>query len=679
MRSTFEYNITFADYCAALRRAGLRMMRTTRAPWQLHALSLMSAAAAACATVPLMMLASKHAGPRTNLALLAFAGFLTCVVVLGVSSYVRSRLNLRRSLSDGGPVLGPQRLEIEPGGVRVTSATLESNMSWDSVRGVEDSTDAVLLFLDHAVCVVVPATAFAGKDEREQFVSLIRERCSHKDRPAQLQLMLEHGPMPTGPIGDTPTPPASSTRSSALAGFFSALRRNLRAGAKLVLFRRVRPDDFSVSVEQLIALIAIDVLFMFLHDVVAVGLGGEVNRWGLPGALFCFPLLLLACYVVARLEHDTRLALTLPIAALAAAQYISVAGLLLYSANNLGWVNLSLRPVYFIYYWGPYLWGVLVTVSTVLRLTQRRKVGGVAYVALIAALVLVPEWSIPRASTGPLWQEASEHDSEQGEEQRDRWYGAASENAFYAQPEILRRSLAALTPGRSGVPELYFVGVAGYGSQDVFRKELSVITPLLEQRFGTAGHSINLINNPDTALDSPIATVTSLQRTVAQIGRLMNRDEDVLVMYLTSHGSHDHRFSLDFWPLRLRDLDPPTLKKMLDTSAIRWRIIVISACYSGGFIEPLKDERTLVITAADSDHTSFGCGAESKFTYFGQAYFDEALRGTRSFTDAYQIARRKIEARERAEDLTPSNPQMFVGAQMAVKLKELEARWSRGQ
>ena len=65
-----------------------------------------------------------------------------------------------------------------------------------------------------------------------------------------------------------------------------------------------------------------------------------------------------------------------------------------------------------------------------------------------------------------------------------------------------------------------------------------------------------MINNPRTTLQSPIASVTSLQRTLIRVGRLMNRDEDILFLYLTSHGSDDHRFALEFWPLRLRDLEP---------------------------------------------------------------------------------------------------------------------------
>ena len=71
---------------------------------------------------------------------------------------------------------------------------------------------------------------------------------------------------------------------------------------------------------------------------------------------------------------------------------------------------------------------------------------------------------------------------------------------------------------------------------------------------------------------------------------------------------------------------------------------------------------------------SFGCGAESDFTYFGKAYFDQALRTTYSFTGAFDAARRSIEARERAEGRTPSNPQMYVGREIAHKLEAMEVR-----
>jgi len=116
------------------------------------------------------------------------------------------------------------------------------------------------------------------------------------------------------------------------------------------------------------------------------------------------------------------------------------------------------------------------------------------------------------------------------------------------------------------------------------------------------------------------------------------------------------------------------LSRLLAESGIKWKALVISACYSGGFVEPLKDDNTLIITAAAADRQSFGCSNEADFTYFGRAYFNEALRRSLSFTDAFDIASRSIATRERAEKLEPSRPQLFAGAPMRDKLAEIEVR-----
>ena len=76
--------------------------------------------------------------------------------------------------------------------------------------------------------------------------------------------------------------------------------------------------------------------------------------------------------------------------------------------------------------------------------------------------------------------------------------------------------------------------------------------------------------------------------------------------------------------------------------------------------------------AAASDRTSFGCGNEFQWTYFGNAYFNEALRRTHSFTEAFEIARPQIEARERKEGYEPSQPQISVGTAIAPRLQRLQ-------
>jgi hypothetical protein len=153
----------------------------------------------------------------------------------------------------------------------------------------------------------------------------------------------------------------------------------------------------------------------------------------------------------------------------------------------------------------------------------------------------------------------------------------------------------------------------------------------------------------------------------------MDRDEDVLFLFLTSHGSKD-RLSTNFWPLRHNSLGAADLRSMLDEAGIGWRVVVISACYSGSFVDELRSDHTLVITASRADRNSFGCSNEADMTYFGRALIDEALRETRSFTAAYDLATELVTKREEAEGKTPSEPQIFVGSRIQAKLTELTER-----
>jgi hypothetical protein len=99
-------------------------------------------------------------------------------------------------------------------------------------------------------------------------------------------------------------------------------------------------------------------------------------------------------------------------------------------------------------------------------------------------------------------------------------------------------------------------------------------------------------------------------------------------------------------------------------------VIVVSACYAGGYIEPLRDANSIVITAAAADRTSFGCETGRDFTYFGEAYFRDALARTRSFTDAFELAKAAVAKKEAEEHLTPSSPQIWVGPAIAERLKQ---------
>jgi len=148
----------------------------------------------------------------------------------------------------------------------------------------------------------------------------------------------------------------------------------------------------------------------------------------------------------------------------------------------------------------------------------------------------------------------------------------------------------------------------------------------------------------------------------------------ILLLFLTSHGSEDHYLSANFLPFRLNDINASSINKALNEAGIKWRIIIVSACYSGGFIEPLADPYTLIITAANADRNSFGCGHDGKYTYFGDAYFENGLRQTRSFIKAFDHAKEIIYDKENKEGFKNSDPQIRLGSEIENKLIEFEKR-----
>ncbi|WOE31334.1 MULTISPECIES: C13 family peptidase [unclassified Acinetobacter] len=248
-----------------------------------------------------------------------------------------------------------------------------------------------------------------------------------------------------------------------------------------------------------------------------------------------------------------------------------------------------------------------------------------------------------------------------------------SEEAFYAQSKVLDKSLANIEVGEFTQSHWYFLGVAGASYQDVFMSEVERIQEQFDTRFGTLGRSMVLINNPSTRNVIPIASQTSMEMALTRMGQQMNRDSDVLFLYMTSHGL-PNVFEMENAPLDLRQVDPKWLKQALDKSGIRWRVIVISACYAGSFIPALRDENTLIITASAADRASFGCSNEADYTYFGRAFFDQAMRDNNSIESAFKQAKLTIAKWEDAQGFEPSEPQWFLGKNMELMLPQLQQR-----
>ena len=447
-----------------------------------------------------------------------------------------------------------------------------------------------------------------------------------------------------------------------------ALVRNLWWGTCLGLMLPVRRERFHIGADQVVALMLCAAVLEFAHAYLTTEPIRTFNRYGLGTWAAGFLAAIAAAFVVARIQRSMR-GMT---ALLVVFWSLAPLGLLLFAGSK--WLTgmdpreggpmdaIALAPVLSL---GLLAWLVVVSLRVIRLLydvTWRRSLllAGACIGIAMAPVLFLPE--------APLGYSKPEPEAAAPAPRID------VEKTYYAQGRLVGEAAGALRADRPGVVDLYFVGFAGTAGQDVFLSEVRAVRELFDRRFDTAGRSVMLVNNPQTLETLPLANANNLRWTLGVIGKLMDPEEDILFLFLTSHGSRDHRLAVDFWPLRLNDLPAEQLKKLLDESGIKWRVIVVSACYSGGFVEVLKDDNSLIMTASRADRNSFGCSHENAFTYFGRAYFDRALRRTRSFIEAFAKSQIAIREREEDEELMPSMPQIHIGRHIEAKLRQLERR-----
>jgi hypothetical protein len=224
----------------------------------------------------------------------------------------------------------------------------------------------------------------------------------------------------------------------------------------------------------------------------------------------------------------------------------------------------------------------------------------------------------------------------------------------------------------TSAPEVFFVGFAGYGMEQVFAREIELAARVVGARYDAGARSLLLVNDRRDLHKWPLASEPALRHALARLGEVVG-DEDVLFLALSSHGERDAALKVTnagLVPARLR---AESLADMLRESGIAWKVVVVSACYSGSFVDELADPRTLVITAAASDRKSFGCDDQRQLTHFGEAFYRDALQADASLRAAFEAARHEIGRREVVARLVPSNPQAHFGALMESKAEEIDA------
>ena len=215
------------------------------------------------------------------------------------------------------------------------------------------------------------------------------------------------------------------------------------------------------------------------------------------------------------------------------------------------------------------------------------------------------------------------------------------------------------------LPRASIISFGLWDDQRVFQLEAFHGAAVVARDLGAGRRVTVRANTPG----HPAASPRALGQALLAASRKMNAERDLMVLILTSHGA-PRGIGVKMGKNTFL-LPPAVLKDALVKTGIRHKVIIVSACYSGLFADELADADTLVITAADAGHPSFGCTNTARWTWFGQAFFGEALMQTRSLPQAFGIASASIARRELAEKFDPSNPQLRGGEHVLPLLDAL--------
>jgi len=171
----------------------------------------------------------------------------------------------------------------------------------------------------------------------------------------------------------------------------------------------------------------------------------------------------------------------------------------------------------------------------------------------------------------------------------------------------------------------------------------------------------------DATLRPDIADPVSAAEATEGIAAATARASRGCLLYFTSHGSPD---GMVFGANHV--LAPETMALIVrEWCGARPTVVIVSACYSGIFVDSLSGPDRMVMTAARRDRSSFGCSEDATYPYFDGCVIS-TLPTASDFIALANGVRACVKRREQAEDLTPaSEPQVSIGANMQLLLPTL--------
>jgi hypothetical protein len=586
---------------------------------------------------------------RNDREILALLAGILGTFVLGVAqSLIAQRINAPKP---GGLFFGPTRFVFSAAGIAAERGDSDSHVHWDKVMEVESTPTHIFVWVGPTVAFVVPGRDLSGGFNTTLLAERLRAFMREAKPDAGARTIASDFSVPPPALATLPPAPRYNVAQELGA-----------AGKQLLLLRaeaaRIVGSDAAIGSLGALALLIWLPLDRFVYEGPMEFMLEQIG-----GLSFVILGALALAWIIARLSVP-RAGYRRVLLIVTASMFIAIVGSTLFNRFADRWLISTLVIL------------VMAAYTTLyFKLALRTLTGFVQTRALLCAAAATLGFIVmmDRLSINPgMWVYTGDDDTEleSGANYQDAW--RRIEELQFDQRSRIDAQLAQIATHSAAGAQMYFVGFAGFGEQRVFAQEIALAAQQVAQRYGAGERQILLVNDRRDLEKYPLATAQALRHTLMSLGKVMDAD-DVLFLALSSHGDEDATLSVSNAGMMPGELDATQVADALRESGIGWKVIVISACYAGSFIDSLADDHTIVLTAASAERTSFGCADDRDLTYFGEAFYRDALPKAASLRAAFDAAKASIAQREKAEGIDASNPQASYGTAIEAKLANIEA------
>ncbi len=560
-------------------------------------------------------------------------------VMLGVMLLARRRTLKHYAPRDDGAFLGSSAYTLNEHGINIQRTGMSTHCSWRDVVAVTQDDRCVYFWIDTNAAFLLPTRHLPTDLPWPMLLTQLEQWRAANVSPAHMpQVAVTHAATP------------ESTQPS------SQQQHWLKTLAKLFLLRPVPADTVPANTAPIIWLALASLLLTISFDRLNAGAQSEFYANNIP-VIGLYALVALTIAWLWSRESQPNLSFGKVL-------FVVAGGMTLLMVLLQAFRSVTGYPWALAGYLAIGLYFLAYGANALHRLSEAHQPRAMLTTVAIALLFSVA--SADNYWTAQLWYppEDESADAEYGPTLND------SEVLLFEQQQRIDHALGDIAPAIGSTPSTYFLGFAGVAEQKVFAEEIRLAAQVVDDRYDTNKRSLRLVNDRRDLHSQPLATVTNLRYALQGLAKKMNVDQDVLFLALSSHGDDEPSLQVSNGFLSLQQVTGDNLAQALHDSGIKWRVIIISACHAGSFIEPLKDPHTIVITAAAADKTSFGCDDERDLTYFGEAFYRDALPAAANLEDAFAQAKAAIAAREQREKIKASDPQAYFGAEISRKLRQ---------